>query len=140
MERFICTTDLGNSWQLVYNVPPLTIMGIVIDDSNHIYANQWNDRLMSTDNGNSWASISGPQLEQLFIDKYHRIYSGPLGHRSLDNCVSWTLIGPTSPSWVHTYTFVDSLIFAEYNRWCLFARSFLSTLYRKRLFPTCYWK
>jgi hypothetical protein len=48
----------------------------------------------------------------LFIDKYHRIYSGPLGHRSVDNCVSWTLIGPTSPSWVHTYTFVDSLIFA----------------------------
>ena len=48
----------------------------------------------------------------MFIDKYHSIYSGPLGHRSSDNCVSWTLVGPTNPSYVHTYTFVDSLIFA----------------------------
>jgi hypothetical protein len=106
------TTDLGITWELVYNVSPLSIQGIVIDDSNHIYANQWDNRLISTNNGNSWASISGPQLEQLFMDKYHRIYSGPLGHRSLDNCVSWTLIGPTNPSFVHTYAFVDSLIFA----------------------------
>jgi hypothetical protein len=106
------TTDLGNSWELVYNVPPLTVMGIVIDDSNHIYANKWTNRLISYDNGNTWNSIPGPQLERLYIDKYHGIYSGPLGHRSLDNCVSWTLIGPTNPSFVYTYAFVDSLIFA----------------------------
>jgi hypothetical protein len=106
------TTDLGDSWELVYNVPPLTVMGIVIDDSNHIYANKWTNRLISYDNGNTWNSIPGPQLERLYLDKYHGIYSGPLGHRSSDNCVSWKLIGPTNPSFVYNYAFVDSLIFA----------------------------
>ena len=106
------TTDLGNSWQLVYNVPPLTIMGIVIDDSNLIYANQWDDRLISTDNGSTWTTISGPQLERLFIDKYHRIYAGPLGVRSSDNCLNWTYIGPVVSGWVGSFAFVDSLIFA----------------------------
>lgn len=106
------TTNLGASWELVYSYQYFSIRGIVIDDSNVIYADRYNARLISSDNGNSWTTISGPQLERLFIDKYHRIYAGPLGHRSLDNCVTWTRIGPTNPSWVEAYAFADSLIFA----------------------------
>jgi len=109
--RIYRTTNLGTNWELVYNVPPLGIWGMVIDDSSHIYANKWNVRLISTDNGNSWTSITGLQLERLFLDNYHNFYAG-LGYRSLDNFVSWSFIGPSGSFWVSAFAFVDSLIFA----------------------------
>ena len=48
-------------------------------------------------------------LESLYLDKYHNFYAGP-NYRSLDNCVSWTSIGPSSSA--HAFAFVDSLVFA----------------------------
>ncbi|HSW53997.1 MAG TPA: T9SS type A sorting domain-containing protein [Ignavibacteriaceae bacterium] len=110
------TTNLGASWELVYSYQYFSIRGIVIDDSNVIYANRYNARLVSSDNGNTWTTIDGPSLERLYIDKYHRIYASPVGYRSLDNCVTWTRIGPAEPTFVEAYTFVDSLLFAGTSR------------------------
>lgn len=110
--RIYRTTNLGTSWELAYDVPPLGIWGMVIDDSNHIYANRWNVRLISTDNGNTWTEIAGVQLDRLFLDKYHRFYAGPLGRRSIDNCITWSFIGPAGSLFVNAFTFIDSLIFA----------------------------
>ncbi len=86
------TTDLGTSWELVY-CHQTSIQGIVIDDSNVIYANRGNTRLTSYDNGTTWTIIGGPSLESLYLDKYHNFYAG-LGIDSLDNCVNWTFVGP----------------------------------------------
>ena len=109
------TTNLGADWELVYDAAlPLSIWGIVIDDSNHIYANKWSTRLISTNNGESWSEISGTQLEFLFMDKYHNFYAGP-GYRSLDNCLSWSYIGPSGSDYPSAFAFVDSLVFAATN-------------------------
>jgi hypothetical protein len=112
MNGRICrTTDLGLSWELVYNVTPLGIWGMVIDNQNNIYASKWTKRLISTDNGNTWTTtIEGPQLQSLYLDKYHVFYGGVLGQRSFDNCISWEPLG--LGSWVNSFAFVDSLIFA----------------------------
>ncbi len=87
------TTDSGTTWETVYNIFPLGIWGMVIDSSNTIYAYKWNRCLVSSDNGNSWIEIPGPQLEGLFLDPFENIYAG-LGYRTLDKCSTWTYIGP----------------------------------------------
>jgi len=102
------TTNLGASWELVYSYQYFSIQGIVIDDSNVIYANRYNVRLISSDNGNTWTTIGGSSLESLYLDKYHNFYAGP-GHRSLDNCNTWVGVGPGS---AQPYAFIDSLVFA----------------------------
>ena len=103
------TTNFGASWELVYSYPYFSIQGIAIDDSNNIYANRYNARLISNDNGNTWTTIGGPSLYSLYLDNDHNFYAG-LGQRSLDNCVSWTPVGP--PAQTRPYAFVDSLVFA----------------------------
>ena len=108
-SRIYRTTDLGITWELVCTTT-LGIWDIVIDDQNSIYVTAWGKRLISTDNGNSWTTISGPQVQYMYLDKYHHFYSGVEGRRSLDNCLTWTYIGPNSS--VHSYAFVDSLVFA----------------------------
>ena len=106
------TTNLGADWELVYDATiPFSIRGIVIDDSNHIYANKYSSRIISTNNGNNWSEISGPSLVSLYMDKYHNFYADP-GYRSLDNCLSWSYISPNYPS---AFAFIDSLIFAATN-------------------------
>ncbi|MDZ7625223.1 MAG: hypothetical protein U5J96_12385 [Ignavibacteriaceae bacterium] len=102
------TTNLGASWELVYSYQYFGIQGIAIDDSNVIYANRYNVRLISSDNGSTWETIGGPSLESLYLDKYHNFYAGP-GHRSLDNLNTWVGIGPGS---ARPYAFIDSLVFA----------------------------
>jgi hypothetical protein len=108
------STNLGSDWELVYD-GELWINGLVIDDSNHIYANDWDTRLISKDNGATWNLIEGLQLGRLFLDKYHNFYS-EYGNRSTDNCSTWTFIGPVSPSSAENYAFVDSLVFAGTTR------------------------
>lgn len=109
--RLFRTTNLGLSWELVYNVTPVGIRGIIIDSLNHIYASKWTKRLISTDNGNTWTTtIEGPQIVNLYLDKYHVFYGGILGLRSFDNCITWESLGISS--WVNSFAFVDSLIFA----------------------------
>jgi len=102
------TTNLGVSWELVYSYQYFGIQGIVIDDSNVIYANRYNVRLISTDNGNAWITIGGSSLQSLYLDKFHNFYAGP-AHRSLDNCYTWIGVGPGS---ARAYVFIDSLVFA----------------------------
>lgn len=107
--RIYRSTNLGLTWELVCTTT-LGVWEIVIDDSDHIYASCWTKRLISTDNGNSWTTISGPQVQHMYLNKYHHFYSGVEGRRSLDNCLTWTYIGPNSS--VYSYAFVDSLVFA----------------------------
>ena len=102
------TTDLGQTWETVCTTT-LGVWDIVIDDQDDIYVTAWGKRLISYDNGNTWITIMGPVLESLYLDKYHNFYAGP-NYRSLDNCVSWNYIGPSSDA--HSFTFVDSLVFA----------------------------
>ena len=101
------TTNLGASWELVYNYQSFSIRGIAIDDTNYIYANRYNARLISSDNGNNWTTLGGPSLDVLYLDRYHNFYAGP-NYRSLDNCASWTFIG--NPN-ANAFAFVDSLVF-----------------------------
>lgn len=104
------TTDSGATWETVYNIVPLGIWGMVIDSSDVIYAYKWNKCLVSSDNGNTWTEIPGPQLERLFLDPFENIYAG-LGYRTLDKCSTWTYIGPAI-NFPDCYCFADSLVFA----------------------------
>jgi hypothetical protein len=104
------TTDSGTTWETVYNIGPLGIWGMVIDGSDIIYAYKWDKCLVSSDNGNTWIEIPGPQLEGLFLDPFENIYAG-LGYRTLDNCSTWTYVGP-AVGIPNCYCFFDSLVFA----------------------------
>jgi len=106
------TTNLGGSWYLVYEAPiQATIREIVVDDSGYVYATKYKDRLISTDNGNNWNTIPGPELDNIYLDNQHVFYGGSVvgGYRSYDNCLTWSFIGPINSS--NAFAVIDSLVF-----------------------------
>lgn len=112
------TTNLGGSWDLVYEAPiQAPVREIVIDDAGYVYATKYKDRLISTDNGNTWNTIPGPELEILYLDYQHVFYGASIvgGYRSYDNCLTWSFIGPPWPDAPNAFALVDSLVFAGTN-------------------------
>jgi hypothetical protein len=106
------SSNSGNTWEVCYDMHDLiSIQSIITDDINNIYAAGINKIVTSTDNGYSWTTAgTGFLADDLFIDKSHYFYSGK--HKSVDNCLSWSFIGPDLYSLYYNIAFKDSLVFS----------------------------
>jgi len=110
------STDLGYSWEIVYNSNVgLSIELVIQHSTNHIYGFGYSGNLISTDNGNSWEE--NPRSRQftqnlyLVSDSIFYVPVSSTGIRSFD-FANWHAIGPMDPNAPLAFAFVDSIIFA----------------------------
>ncbi len=109
------STDLGNSWENVYNSSSsLGILLTIQHSTGYIYGFGTYTNLISTDNGNTWEEN---YRDLTFAENFYLVSdsifyaSGSNGLRSYD-FENWNVIGPMDPNAPLAYAFVDSLIFA----------------------------
>jgi len=115
------STNNGLSWEAVYSSRPPS--QFFIDSSASIYAAMnYLGVMKSTDNGESWDTISTQNLESIYRNNNGVFYGAWFGvYESTDNGITWVYRGVDSQ--VKPIAFLDSLIFVG-------SKSFGSGLYK----------